>query len=396
MLSQSPQRERLRAPFLAAGIILIGANLRSPVTSLGPVLPDIQAALGLNGAAAGLLNALPLLLFALLSLIAPAVGRWHGLERVLGGSIFAIAVGIAIRSLPLPGAIWMGTVLLSAGIAFGNVLLPGLIKRDFPKSAGGLIGLYAAAMATMAGIAAGVAVPIAHIGGANWRWSLGIWALPAIITLLVWMPQFRVPQHHPRPASRSDQTSASPWHHSVGWQVSLFFAFHSMVFYSLVDWFASYAAEHDISVAWAGVLLLLYQVVAVSTNLGSASLIRRFTNQVALGVACGLLLLAGTVGLLLAPNFALIWLSLAGLGAGIAMVTSLSLFGLRTRDHHSAMALSGMAQFVGYTGAAFGPFLFGVLRDATGGWTASLMLLVAASCLVIVFAGLAGRTQTIG
>jgi CP family cyanate transporter-like MFS transporter len=379
----------------AIGIVLIGANLRAPVTSLGPVLIDIQRDLYMDGTAAGLLNAVPLLLFAVLSLVAPAAGRRRGLERVLGAALLAIAAGTLVRSLALPGAIWIGTVVLSSGIAMGNVLLPGLVKRDFPEKAGGLIGLYAAAMTGMAGIAAGVAVPIAGIAGSNWRWSLGIWALLALVTSLVWAPQWRAPQHRLGVAAHAEG-AVSPWRHPIGWQVSLFFAFHSMVFYSLVDWFASYAATQGIPVVKSGALLLVYQVVAVATNLGTAPLIRRSRDQVALGLACGLLLLLGTAGLLLAPGAALLWLILAGLGAGVAMVTSLSLFGLRTRDHSEAAALSGMAQFVGYAGAALGPLMFGALHDATGGWTASLLLLICASVLVLVFASLAGRARLIG
>jgi CP family cyanate transporter-like MFS transporter len=379
---------------LTAGIVLIGANLRAPITSLGPVLQDIQAAVQLDGAAAGLLNALPLLLFAVLSLVAPGIGRRHGLERTLCASIAAILVGTLLRSLWLPAGLWVGTILLSAGIAFGNVLLPGLVKRDFPDRTAGIIGLYAAAMAGTAGLSAGLAVPIARLAFADWRWSLGAWAALSAATLLVWLPQMRTPRQRLSAAQHS-LPAGSPWRHPIGWQVSLFFALHSLVFYSIVDWFASYGSDNGVTPATAGFYLLVYQVVAVATNLGSASLIRRSTDQRLLGFVCGTCLLVGTVGLLAKPDLSLLWLVTAGLGAGIAMVTSLSLFALRTRDHHQAGNLSGMAQFIGYTGAAAGPLLVGILRDATGSWTASLTLLIAASALVIVFATLAGRDRTI-
>lgn len=180
------------------------------------------------------------------------------------------------------------------------------------------------------------------------------------------------------------------------WQVSLFFAFHSLVFYSLVDWFASYAASRGIPLSSAGLMLLVFQVVAVATNLGCAPLLQRLNDQRLLGFICGLLLLAGTSGLVLMPSLSLVWLICAGLGAGVAMVTSLSLFGLRTHNHHQAAVLSGMAQFIGYVGAAAGPLLIGVLHDATGNWSASLWLLVASSMLAMIFATLAGRARTIG
>lgn len=380
---------------LLIGIVLIGANLRAPITSVGPVLADIQSDLGLGGTTAGVLNALPLLIFALLSLIAPALGRRYGLERVLGGSVLAIFVGTVLRSAQIAGAIWAGTALLSAGIAFGNVLLPALVKRDHSTRAAGLIGLYAGAMAAFAGLSAGLAVPIARIPGADWRWSIGAWGGLALGTLLVWAPQLRRRQTHLHPVAAGDPLAVSPWRHPIGWQVSLFFAFHSLIFYAIVDWFATYATSRGVAATSAGIMLLVYQVVAVSTNLGTASLIRRFRDQAGIGFCCGLMLLIGTSGLLLAPRGSLLWLAIAGLGAGVAMVTSLSLFGLRTHDHHQAAALSSMAQFIGYIGAATGPLLIGVLHDATGGWTSPLALLIGAAGCVMIFATRAGRNGRI-
>lgn len=380
---------------LCLGVILIGANLRLPITGVGPVLGEIQDDLHLGGLAAGILNSVPLLIFALLSLIAPSLGRRYGAERVLGISMIAIAVGTVLRSLPLTGAIWIGTLLLSAGIAFGNVLLPGLVKRDFPSNAASVIGLYAAAMAGMGGVAAGLAVPISKIAGSDWRWSLGIWSVLAIITLLVWFPQMRQKAAHATSKKLISEPQVSPWKHSIGWQVSLFFALHSFVFYSIVDWFSSYAIASGTTAARAGTYLLIYQLIAIATNLGSAPLIKRANDQVTLGFLCGILLVIGSTGLQLAPAWSLLWLIFAGLGAGVAMVTSLSLFALRTRDHHQAAALSGMAQFVGYAGAALGPLLVGTIHDLTQEWRWPFAMLLVCSILTLIFATLAGRSRHI-
>jgi MFS transporter, CP family, cyanate transporter len=389
--SSRPQSSR----HLVSGIILIGANLRAPVTSIGPVLPDIQAALGLGDLDAGILNALPLLIFAVLSLVAPAVGRRYGLARTLGMALVAIAIGSLLRSLDLPGAIWIGTIILSAGIAFGNVLLPGLVKRDLAARAAGVIGMYASAMAGVAGLAAGLAVPIAHLPSFDWRWSIGVWAALALVAFMLWLPATKGSARMPGGGSVDTGSSRSPWRHAVGWQVSLFFACHSLIFYSLVDWFPSYALSVGISAAQAGYYLLVYQVVAVVTNLACAPLIRRSNDQMLLGFMCGFLLLAGAGGLFAMPSMSVLWIVSAGLGAGLSMTTSLSLFGLRTRDHHSASALSGMGQFIGYIGAAAGPFLFGILHGIGGSWSAPFILLIVASILVVVFATLAGRARYI-
>lgn len=397
MRSPSSSDAALSRSSLVLCVILIGANLRAPITGVGPVLAEIQRDLGLGGVGAGLLNALPLLVFALLSMVAPASGRRYGLERTLAWALLAIVAGIVLRSAALPAAIWLGTLVLSAGIAYGNVLLPGLVKRHFADRAPLLFGLYAAAMAATAGVASGTTSLVADLPGSDWRWALGSWAVLAAVTLAAWLPQVR---------SRADGgddrtpvhpviTAASPWRHAVGWQVALFFAAPSLVFYSLVDWFPTYALAHGIAAASAGVQLLVYQLVAVATNLGSAPLLQRLRDQSGLGLVCGLCLVLGTCGLLLWPEHSLAWLVLAGLGAGIAMVTSLSLFAFRTRNHEQAARLSGMAQVIGYAGAAMGPLLFGTLHDLSGDWTRPMLLLIAASGVVVVTGVLAGRRRTL-
>lgn len=386
---------RRGASLFSLGIILIAANLRAPITSLGPVLSDVQHELGLSDSAGGLLSALPLAVFAIISLVAPALGRKLGVERALATGLLAILIGTAFRSLPVPSAIWGGTLVISTGIAVANVLLPGLVKRRSPENAASLIGIYAAAMALFAGMGAGLAVPIAQIPGSNWRVSLGVWSVCAAIALLVWLPQMRGAQNELRSsAPRALVANKSPWKQAIGWQVAAFFAFQSIVFYSIVSWYATIAASRGVSPASAGVDLLLYRIVAIATNLGAAPIIKRTKDQRWLGAVCGFLYLAGCIGMMLNLPFPTLWLLVAGLGAGLSLTTSLSLFALRSASHEQAAKLSGMAQFVGYGGGALGSVIFGALHEATSNWTYSLAILVAASMLVTLFAYQAGRDRT--
>ena len=79
-----------------------------------------------------------------------------------------------------------------------------------------------------------------------------------------------------------------------------------------------------------------------------------------------------------------LWVVLLGLGQGACFSLALTFFALRARDPEHAAALSGMAQAVGYLLAAVGPFLFGVLRDATHAWKIPLILLLGVMvCLLI-------------
>ncbi|MEP6964797.1 MAG: MFS transporter, partial [Polaromonas sp.] len=118
---------------LALSLLLIAFNLRPVFGSLSVVLPDIMRDTGLGATGASLLTTLPIICLGVFAAPAPALARRFGVERTLLGAMFLICVGTLLRawvSLPL---LFASSVLVGAGIAIGNVLLLGLIKRDFPQ-----------------------------------------------------------------------------------------------------------------------------------------------------------------------------------------------------------------------------------------------------------------------
>ncbi|HCA2958064.1 TPA: MFS transporter, partial [Klebsiella pneumoniae] len=120
-----------RPALLIAGILLIATTLRVVFTGAAPLLDAIRSDYGLTTAQTGLLTTLPLLAFGLVSPLAAGVARRFGMERSLLLAMLLICAGIALRSLPSAALLFIGTAVIGCGIALGNVLLPGLIKRDF-------------------------------------------------------------------------------------------------------------------------------------------------------------------------------------------------------------------------------------------------------------------------
>ncbi|MFC4954466.1 MFS transporter [Acinetobacter puyangensis] len=379
--------------FLLVGILLIAANLRAPITSLGPVLSLLQQDFGFNLTQSGLLNALPLLCFAVLSPLAPMLSRSVGLKRALFTALAVIAIGCFFRSDGSVPGLWLGTTCIGIGIAIANVLVVPLVKRDFPQHTALCIGLYAATMALMAAIASGIAAPLADLTEYGWRFSLGIWFVLALLALMIWLPQIIQPRSQILSPNATGKTHSYIWRSAIAWQVSIFMALHTLVFYSVIDWFPSIVKEAGIGATQAGTYLFAYQAIAVVANLMTSIAIKRFNDQRFLGFVCSIAIAIGMLGLLLAPTLALWWLLCAGIGAGMSMVTCLALFGLRTRDHHEAGALSGMAQCVGYGLGSIGPFLTGWLHDISGNWQVPLSVLLVAALIQIIFAVLAGRTR---
>ena len=181
-VSSSDARVLSRPVLLVAGILCIAMALRAPVTGVAPLIGMIRAQLGLSSTAAGMLITLPLLAFAGGSLAAAGLARRYGLERTLFGALLLIAAGIVGRSLGSEAALYAGTLVIGAGIALGNVLLPSLVKRDFPQRVAGLTSAYVLTMSVIAGVASAVAIPLAMLSDATWRfrrcacWRCRRWA----------------------------------------------------------------------------------------------------------------------------------------------------------------------------------------------------------------------------
>ncbi|WP_431919456.1 MFS transporter [Nonomuraea jabiensis] len=371
---------------LVWGLLVVAANLRASLTGVGPLLDQVQADLGLAPAVAGLLNTLPLLTFVVLSPLVPQLAARWGAEQLLGGALVVLTLGIALRWVPAAACLFGGTVLIGAGIAVGNVLLPSLIKRDFPTRVGLLTSAYATVMGGVAAVASGVAVPISEVAPGGWYTALGCWVLLALVAVLLWLPRLRAP----RRAAQAIRGHRLPWGSGLAWAVTAFMGLQSLGFYVVVTWLPQVFQDSGMSAAGAGWLLFLFQAVAVLTSLAVPGAMRWARNQRALAAICSAVMFLGYLGLFVAPGMALLWSVVLGLGGGACLVLALAFISLRALDASMAGALSAMAQSIGYLLAAAGPVVFGLLHTVSSGWQAPILLMCVAAAGQTIVALVAG------
>jgi CP family cyanate transporter-like MFS transporter len=382
----------LRGVLLTVGIVLLAANMRSALTSVAPLIGEIRKDTGISNGVAGLLTTLPLVAFGVLSPVAPRLARRFGMERMLLASLLLLAVGIVVRSAGAVAVLFLGTAVLGAAIVVANVLLPALVKREFPERVGLMTSVYSTALGISGALAAGVSVPVAQLTGIGWRGSLALWALPAFLAAVAWVPQLRRSDQPENASAQTSQRVSGLWRSALAWQVTLFMGLQSLAYYVTLTWLPEILQEDGMSAARAGWMLGITQAVAIVTIFSAPVIAGRRPSQRGVVVAAVSLSGAGTLGLLVAGSTAsVLWVVLLGLGQGACFSLALTFFALRAPDSQHAAALSGMAQTFGYLLAAVGPFLFGVLRDATHAWTVPLALLFAITvCLLIAGLG-AGR-----
>ena len=393
--TRNAQDRTVRFGFAFIGVLLIAVNLRVSFVSVGPVLANISSDLGLSSAAAGFLTGLPLIAFAVFSPLAPGFATRLGLDRALWMSLLILASGIVLRSLPVPGFIWVGTALIGLAIAFLNVLVPSLVKRDFPTKVSKLTGSYTATQAAFAAMGAAVVVPVAQTSPAGWRLALGIWVGLALIAMAVLLPWLRRQSSGTMNAATPDVSHQSPWTSALGWQVTIFMGLQSIAFYVLMAWLPTIEQSRGVPATTAGIHLSVFLLVSVFASLLAGGILHRGSDQRLVSFASGAVMVVTFLGLALAPDLILLWVLLGAVGCGSLIVIALSLFSLRTVNYPQAASVSGMAQSVGYGLAAAGPVMFGALRDLSGDWTLPLLVTAGIMAVLAVTGVLAGRNRVI-
>ena len=366
----------IRPAVVLLGVLAVGLNLRAALAGYPPVLPAARAALGISAGAAGLVQAGVVLTMAVGSLTGPALGARIGAGRALGVGVGLIALGSVVRGVAALWALIGGSVLIGLGIGVAGVLLTGVVKEHLADRAGAATGGYVVAQMAGATVASAVAVPLATLLG-GWARSLAVWALPALVAVVVWAPLAR--------RTATAPPGRLPWRDPFARLAACYQAGTSTLFYGWLTWLAPYYVDRGWNPARAGLLLAVWSIAQVPAALLAPALAerhRRWRFWSGSTLAAGVV---GTLGALLLPEPPLVgpwvWAVLMGIGVGAGFPLGLAVIAWRTPDARSSAATSGLALGVGFTAAGLGPLVMGVLIDVTGGFPAAIAVLLAAGAL---------------
>lgn len=368
------------APWLAAlAIIILSVNLRPGASSLGPVLEELRSDLGMGGATAGVVTALPGLCFGAFGLLAVGLARRIGLTAGIVLSIVALILGLLLRVLTdSVGLFLVLTALALGGMAICNVLVPAWIKLHSRDGGVLLMTFYGAGLTLGGALGSLLAAPIGDASSYGWRAALGVWGVVALIALFPWVPMLGGERRSRRGLSRArpPQTGrlvSSP----TAVALMLLFGIQSMNAYVQFGWLPQIYRDAGLSAVHAGALVALLTSLGIVGGLVMPTVIDRSDNLGPWLVTMGALSVSGYLGLLLAPaTLPWLWAVLLGM-AGFAFPTTIALITARTRDAQVTARLSGFVQPLGYLMAAIGPMVVGMIYGATGGWTIVLALLMA-------------------
>ncbi len=376
---------------LGASLVLIAFNLRPVFSSASTLLPEISSTLGLSSLGASVLTTLPVVCLGVFSPLAPRLSRWIGTERTLLAAVLLLACGTALRGFASVPLLFLGTALAGASIAIGNVLLPGVVKRDFPDRAALMTGWYTMALCAGAAGAAGLTLPIKQSFGLSLGEALAVWALPALLAGLLWLPQVLSNRFQ---AAGTRPNVQGLWRNRLAWHVTLFMGLQSALAYCVFGWLVPILRERGLDGVTAGAIVSVSVMMQAAACLVAPHIAVRGRDQRAVNVALSALAVVALLGLLFAPLWSVwFWAVLQGIGQGGLIAVALTVIVLRARDAHVAAQLSSMAQCVGYLLAAIGPLVVGLIHGWTGSFAWSAVLFVLLGAGTAVNGWFAGRAQ---
>lgn len=377
---------------LAMAIILMSAIVKTPLTAVSSLLSMIQAEFSLDSGAAGVLNSIPLLAFAVISLFISTLAQRFGAGKVCFGGMLALVVGIVCCSFLGVSGLYAGMLLIGISIAVGSVLLPAVIKAYFPRQIGPMTSVFTTVMSVLPGIAGGISVPLALAFG--WNISMFIWAVVAAAILILWIPNLHCSINADGEVSRARDVMRSP----MSWWITVLCGMSCLLFYSLLSWLATILQAKGFDSETAGYFSSLFVLIGIPGSFVIPIVANKLKNQSVLGICVGMLYFLGVIMLMLVDSWSMILVAVIFCGVGTSCVFSycISTFSIHTKSAADASTLSGMAQSLGYFLGAVGPFVMGKLFDVTMNWNVSLIMPLTAAAIAVLAGYKTGKPHIIG
>ena len=354
-------------------LLAIAGCIRAPITSIGPQINEIRGGQGLGIVQFGFLTAIPVICFALAApLPSLRVFRKIKTEQLIVFALLALAAATIFRTVGSNSVLFGSTIILGISIAILNIVTPALVRRDYPKKITTVMPIYSAVLALMASLGAGLSIPIASYFGDNWKIGISVWAIPAVVVALIWIPLLRKAQ--PMPDTHENHFKEL-LRSKKAWLVSLYMGVQSAIFYTQVAWMPKMLIDKGYSAAEAGALFGLSTLCGFALTLILPLVFSRGEDLKLAILSTSIPGVVGFIGLNQLSNTwtipALILISTTH----AALPLALGLIAMKSPSVAATSHLSSMAQGIGYCIAAAFPIIIGYSYEASNGWLVATYLI---------------------
>ncbi|WP_182377726.1 MFS transporter [Nocardioides sp. WS12] len=368
---------------LAALMTVIGLNLRASLGSVPPLLDDITRDLELSGLEQGLLTSLVVAFMGIGAPVGHRVAVRVGAVNGMGVGLAVLSLGCLLRLVPAGAPLLLcSCAIVGAGMGAASALVPSLIASHLSRIRGLAVGLYTTGTAVGVALAAWIATPVEEsLGG--WRPALAFWGVIAAVTALVWVATARRLPADPPPEGRVERRL--PWRSPTAWWITWFTASAMLIGFSGLAWVTPLFLHLGTSEHHAAGLFAVFQLVGPVSMVAVSWLTDVVVDRRPLLAVVITASTTGVLFLLVAPlTLAVPSMVLFGIGAGGCSTLALVLLVDVTRTQADATRLGAMVILIAYLVGATGPALLGILREATGGFTAGYAVLLAIGILSLL------------
>ncbi|MFQ6111957.1 MAG: CynX/NimT family MFS transporter, partial [Nitrospinota bacterium] len=361
-----------------------------------PLLGAIKGEMGLSYGQAGFLVSAPILMLGVFALPGGLLADRLGPRRAVGLAVSIMVVGSFLRGVAGSYlSLLIYTLIFGSGIGLAFPSMPKAVRGWFPREMlGRATSLYTISMAF--GAALGLALTRAFflpLTG-SWQGSFFLWSAMGALPAVLWwfLAEERSSEGEkegvePAGGIGSPSSRMKVWRSGRVWLAAWLFYVTSVVFYTITGWFPIYWSGRGMSPAWADLITSLVPL----TGLISIFAVPMLSDRVGLRKPFLLSAFALMGGATLAVPFSSLGMGLPlaialGLGQHAGWVLCLTLSAEIVAPEHVGRA-SGLIFFIGYLGGLAGPWLAGILRDATGSFHAGFLFVVAnciLACILVI------------
>ncbi|MDO5715584.1 MAG: MFS transporter [Tissierellia bacterium] len=376
---------------IVLAILLTSIVMRASFTGIGSIIPIISQDLQLDESISGMISTLPLIIFFLFPVIVNTLNDIVGTKTTMVGATVIVILGISIRSFGSLSTLFLGTGLMGIGITFYNVLLPSIIKNEFPHKVGMITGLYTMMITISSGICFAITPKLAMTLKSSWRGALFFWIYFALITLLLWMftknDKIRSEDANLRGVLKNPMTI----------YVSMFFGLQALLYFSFVTWFPTILHGRGIPLESTGLLGMLFQFIGVPVNFLIPTMAEKAKDQRIYGLVTSSFFVGGLILFYFANSMTMAIIAIIVLGLGSCSTLSLCFAFITFRSETPAISaqVSAIAQIIGNILAAIGPVGLGFVYRFTNSWSIAILILIGISVVFTIFGTLSGRDVSI-
>ena len=369
---------------LIIAIILISFNLRGPLTVVGPLTEEISKDLKISYGVVGSITTIPLIVFSIVSAIISKILNKFGEEKTMFLGLWFIFIGEIIRSYLGCIGLFLGTIILGVGIAFGNIMIPTIIKSKFSTEVGVMTSIFTASMTFFGGVGVKSRMFIDSFN-LSYKSIMALWSILTIIVIFIWITQLKnIENENFIKDERKEKISLR--RSSLAWTITIFFGCQALLFYSFVAWLPTILQSKGFTIKESTNIAFLYQLFNVPASFIMPILAGKMKEQKILIIIISLVYFLGLLGFLLSTDETILIIAtgLCGIGAGAAISLVMVFYGLRTSNKEEAAALSSMSQCGGYILAAIGPTLIGYTYDFTRNWSIPIIAMIIILLLLLI------------